>query len=204
MVHEAHERQEVVLLPFRQVPETVHVPAFVRAVEIMMFDPVLHRLGDLRSRGALQINVRPGQVVLHHIMTLLRFTEGLRVSDAGQDMLHHLPQAEPVEGGGAAFDRVELRAVIGQELLRHAVPGEAFLQEHHRLVPVRRYHHLRADDEAGMIVDHLEHPDVLSQHRVVHLPERVSMLPLESAEAPPSGTLSVQLVNLQVPVHGAR
>jgi len=128
VVHEAHERQEVVLLLFRQVPETVHGPGLVRTVKVMMLDPVLHRLGDLRSRGAGQVDARPGQVVLHHIMTLLRLPQRLRVSDAGQDVLYHLSHAEPVEGGLAAFDRIELRTVIGQELLRYAVPGEAFLQ----------------------------------------------------------------------------
>ena len=138
MVHETHERQEVVLLLFRHIPETVHGPGLVRAVEIMMLDPIIDRLGDLRSRGEGQVDVRPGQVVLEHVMTLLRLAQRLRVSDAGEYVLHHLPQAEPVEGGIAAFDRVELRAVIGQELIWNAVPGEAFLQERHRLVAVRR------------------------------------------------------------------
>lgn len=204
MAHEAHERQEVVLPLFRQVPETVHGPGLVRAVEIMMPDPIIDRLADLRSRGEGQVDVRPGQVVLEHVMTLFRSTERLRVSDAGRDVLHHLPQAETVEGGGTAFDRVKLRAVIDQELIWNAVPGEAFLQERHRLVPVRREHHLRPDDEAGMIVDDLEHPDVLPEHGVVHLPQGVRMLPLEGAEATPPRALAIEMMSIQISVHGAR
>ena len=107
--------------------------------------PVLDRLSDLGSGRQVQLWQDLLESVLHHIVPLLCLTQSLRVSDRFQDVLDAPFLAELVEGALASFDRIELGPVVGQELLRKSVRGNAFSEQLDGLPAIGRPHDLRAD-----------------------------------------------------------
>ncbi|MGD0817549.1 MAG: hypothetical protein ABR986_04040 [Methanomassiliicoccales archaeon] len=77
----------------------------------------MYRLLDLVPGGGIQVRQDLPEVVLHHVVPLLCLAQRLRMGDRSQDMLDRPFLAELVKGALASFDRIELRSMVGQELL---------------------------------------------------------------------------------------
>jgi len=155
MVDEPQERQKVYLLFPHPVSDAIGYLDLMRAVEVMMLDPSGHSPPDLVPGGDRQVRQDLVQIVPEHVMALLDLAEHLRMRNRSQDVLDAEFLAESVEGAYPAPDRVELCAVIDQELFWHTKVRKTFLEQVDGLVHIGARHHSGPDDEHGMVIDDL-------------------------------------------------
>ncbi len=155
MVDEPQERQKVDLLFLHPVYDAIGYQGLMRTVELIMLDSSGHILPDLVPRGDRQVRQDLVQIVPEHVMALLDLAERLRMRNRSQDVLGVEFLAESVEVAYPALDRVELCAVIGQELFWHTKVRKTILEQVDDLAHIGARHHSGPDDEPGMVIDNL-------------------------------------------------